>query len=223
MAYFSTQTLNFLKDIKPHNNREWFSENKSLYDEHIDTPTQFFAEDMSIALSKIVNEPLSSKIFRFYRDLRFSKDKTPYNTYIRLAFYPITDKVKKLCDAPNAFYLSLEEDKLMLGTGNMHFNPKQLSVFRQKLKNMDLAQDLDKLCKHYTQKKYTLSEPDLKKLPSGFEQEQPYSEYSKYKGLTIFKSTEINKNNIEDVYNETKEACIDMLAFYKWFSDINSA
>jgi uncharacterized protein (TIGR02453 family) len=223
MAYFSTETLKFLNDIKQHNIREWFAENKSRYDEHIDTPTKFFAEDMSIAISKITGEDIASKIFRFYRDLRFSKDKTPYNTHIRLAFFPITKRVKKLCDAPNAFYFSLEGSKLMLGSGNMHFDPVQLSHFRKKIKNPNLVKNLDTLCQQYINKNYSLSEPDLKKLPTEFQQTDPYSNYSKYKGLTIFKSIDINEQNIESVYDKTKESCLNMLAFYKWFSDINSA
>ena len=203
------------------NNREWFYKNKDQYVNYIETISQLFSEDLTLALEKITNQHMSFKIFRFYRDLRFSVDKTPYNTYIRLAFFPIDNSTKKLCDAPNAFYFSLESNQLMLGTGNMGFNPKQLQKYRKKLMSTSQLNRFANLCGHYQNLNYALNKPHLKKVPQGFQDTQEHIELSKYKGVTIFKSIDINDHNIENVFTITKNHFNEMLSFYQWFYDLN--
>ena len=84
MTLISKSTLQFLKDLKQNNNREWFMDHKSVYEaakiefeQFIDgTMQKIAAFDPSIA-----HHNAKSCVFRIYRDVRFSKDKSPYKTH----------------------------------------------------------------------------------------------------------------------------------------------
>ena len=81
-------TLNFLKDLKENNSREWFQANKERYDE-AQANMLNFADELINALSKLetsVDSSIDPKktLMRIYRDIRFSKDKTPYKTHFAI-------------------------------------------------------------------------------------------------------------------------------------------
>lgn len=81
MDYFTNDYLTFFKDLAANNNKEWFDENRKRYEKVVKKPFQTFIDDLILALSKIDPEiQITSKeaIFRINRDIRFSKDKTPY-------------------------------------------------------------------------------------------------------------------------------------------------
>ena len=85
MAYFTKDVLKFLKDLGKNNNRDWFKTNKNRYVEHIKEPFEAFIQVMIDEMQKLDRNVLitpKDAIFRIYRDTRFSKDKTPYKTYI---------------------------------------------------------------------------------------------------------------------------------------------
>lgn len=82
-AYFSEDYLEFLKDLAANNNRDWFHENKKRYEESVKEPFKVFIEEIINRMHAIDPEVKivpQQAIFRINRDIRFSKDKTPYKT-----------------------------------------------------------------------------------------------------------------------------------------------
>ena len=75
----STSTIKFLKDVTKNNNREWFAKNKPRYQEEHATFKEF-ANNLMEEMNKI-DHIEDVKVFRIYRDTRFSKDKTPYKSH----------------------------------------------------------------------------------------------------------------------------------------------
>lgn len=85
MAYFTPDFLEFFKDLAGNNNREWFQENKKRYEQSVKKPFEVFVTDVIIAVQKedkSVQIQAKDAIFRIYRDVRFSKDKTPYKIQV---------------------------------------------------------------------------------------------------------------------------------------------
>ncbi len=82
---FSRGALTFLRGLKRNNEREWFVERKAEFEERLLTPMRLFVEEMDVRLAsfgaEISGSPKTS-IFRIYRDVRFSKDKSPYKTHM---------------------------------------------------------------------------------------------------------------------------------------------
>ena len=87
---FSTATLTFLRSLKRHNNRTWFEAHRADYEAAVKQPMHALIEEMDVRLARlapeIIGEPRRS-MFRIYRDIRFSADKSPYKTHASCWFY----------------------------------------------------------------------------------------------------------------------------------------
>jgi uncharacterized protein (TIGR02453 family) len=81
---FSRGALTFLRQLKRNNRREWFQEHREAYDNELLAPLRLLVEEMDVRFARfapeIAGDPKRS-IFRIYRDVRFSKDKSPYKTH----------------------------------------------------------------------------------------------------------------------------------------------
>ena len=92
MRYFDAQTLAFLRDLKKHNDRAWFAENKDRYEGSVKEPFLQFISDVGPELRKVSTQlvadprPVGGSMFRIYRDVRFSRDKSPYKTHVGAHF-----------------------------------------------------------------------------------------------------------------------------------------
>jgi uncharacterized protein (TIGR02453 family) len=82
---FSPKALTFLRQLKRHNDREWFTANRTTYDDELLAPLRLLVEELDVRCAslspEIVGNPKRS-IFRIHRDVRFSKDKSPYKTHV---------------------------------------------------------------------------------------------------------------------------------------------
>jgi uncharacterized protein (TIGR02453 family) len=80
-TYFSPDYLKFYKELAANNNKEWFDENRGRYHKSVKEPFEQFVNDLIVAVQKKdkdINVGAKDCIFRINRDVRFSKDKTPY-------------------------------------------------------------------------------------------------------------------------------------------------
>jgi len=125
---FPPGAATFLEELRKHNEKPWFEAHRSQYEEDLIEPARAFAEAMAARLDGLVaadGRPMRGSLFRIYRDVRFSKDKTPYKTHLGIAFVP-EGRPK---ESPG-FYFQLEPAQLFLGAG-MHAFPKEvLAAFR---------------------------------------------------------------------------------------------
>ena len=81
MKYFSSDYLEFFKELAPNNNKDWFDKNRKRYIDSVKEPFKKFVTDLIQEISKVDDEvqiEAKDAIFRINRDIRFSKDKTPY-------------------------------------------------------------------------------------------------------------------------------------------------
>jgi uncharacterized protein (TIGR02453 family) len=87
---FSPATLRFLRGLAAHNNKPWFEAHRDEYESAVKGPMQALIEEMDVRLARfapeIVGDPKRS-MFRIYRDIRFSADKSPYKTHASCWFY----------------------------------------------------------------------------------------------------------------------------------------
>ena len=123
---FSPALFAFLRDLKDNNTREWFAENKARYQEDVQEPAIEFIADFEPFLRRISKEfradakPVGGSLFRIHRDIRFSKDKTPYKTHVGIHFrHRSTGDVH----APG-FYLHLEPKATFAAVGIWHPDPR---------------------------------------------------------------------------------------------------
>lgn len=116
MKYFDKDFLQFFKDLAANNNRDWFLENKKRYDSSVKKPMESFVIDLIKEVrkhDKSINIKPSDAIFRINRDIRFSKDKTPYKLNSSAA---IGDGGRKSIGA-SGVYVELGPEKLGIAGG----------------------------------------------------------------------------------------------------------
>lgn len=128
------EILTFLKNLKKNNNRDWFKDQKKHYDTNVKEPFTEFVTQLISKVSKfdpLIDMPAKKAIFRIYRDVRFSKDKSPYKTHLSAAFAPNGRK------NPNdpGYYFHLEADRIMLGGGSYFMDKKGLQTLREFIDN----------------------------------------------------------------------------------------
>lgn len=116
MSYFGKPFIKFFKDLSQNNTGEWFNENRKIYEKEVKQPFAAFVGDMIERIQK--HEPAvkikpADAITRINKDIRFSKDKTPYNTYVGAIISPFGKKSKEY----PGLYIQLGGDKIMLFGG----------------------------------------------------------------------------------------------------------
>ncbi|NOR51878.1 MAG: TIGR02453 family protein [Gammaproteobacteria bacterium] len=129
---FPKDCIPFLKDLRAHNERDWFNENKGRYESTVREPALKFIEEMGPKLMKVsphfraIPKKVGGSLMRVYRDIRFSKDKTPFKTNIGIQF---RHELGKDVHAPG-FYLHIEPGDCFLGVGLWRPDSKQLIKIR---------------------------------------------------------------------------------------------
>ena len=160
----------FLSELKKNNNRDWFQDNKERYENDVKDPLltfiAVFAERAPEISSSIMVIPRVSggSLFRIYRDMRFSKDKTPYKTGAGLHF---RHKRGKDVHAPG-YYLHLEPGEVFAGCGIWKPNTETVTKIRTKIANHP-EQWLNIIQDKKFKKTFTLGGDSLIRPPKGFD------------------------------------------------------
>lgn len=125
------EVLSFLKELSENNHRAWFEEHKATY-LRVKNKTEELAASLINALGKVDPDiaPLTVKdcTYRIYKDVRFSKDKTPYKTHIGIYFVRGGKKSKYA-----GYYLHMEPDNCFLSGGVYMPMPEDLKKIRQEI------------------------------------------------------------------------------------------
>ncbi len=177
---FTEDTLVFLDSLAKNNTREWFHAHKKEYESSLKVPAAIFCEKFAGSLQGLYGISVRHKIFRINRDLRFSKDKTPYNTRLRAAFAP----EESLSLAPSWFF-NLEPDKLTIGLGVIAFSKADLITYRERVAGAE-GEKLQKILNRANSQGLRLSPPDLKRVPAPFEKDHQRAVLLCHKSLCLW-------------------------------------
>lgn len=177
---FSPETLGFLSDLKANNTKEWFAANKTAYQSHLKEPGKRFADAMVLALRDLTGCSHASKIFRIHRDLRFSKDKTPYNAYLHIAFIPSGQE-----SPPPMWFFGLSPEKLSLGCGVFQYDKDALPLFRSAMAGPK-GKELSQLTADLREAGIRVGAPELKRVPAGFDKAHPHEAALRRKGFAAW-------------------------------------
>ncbi|HEY0297983.1 MAG TPA: DUF2461 domain-containing protein [Arachidicoccus sp.] len=178
------QTLQFLGDLKQHNDRDWFHANKKQYDAAKENFHEFVGalikETAKFEPSVAELEPKDC-VFRINRDIRFAKDKSPYKTNFGALLSGKTAISKAV------YYIHLEPGKSFLAGGVHLPDAKVLKAIRQEL--VYNPEDFLNIIQNKDFKKYfVLDNEKLTRVPLGFDKEHPLAEYLKHKEMIALHS-----------------------------------
>jgi len=183
---FPLGTRDFFKGLSENNTRQWFEENKPFYTDRILPAAQSFVQDLGERLQEIAPGIIadtrlngSGSIFRIYRDVRFSRDKTPYKTYMGIFWWQGSHKKME----SSGFYFHLEHDRLFLYTGLNFFTRQALSAYREYLQNEEHSDALADALKKVKKRGYKVGGERYKRFPRDYDKEMKNADLMLYKGL----------------------------------------
>ncbi|MBU8884042.1 DUF2461 domain-containing protein [Kaistella sp. DKR-2] len=176
-------TLNFLRNLTKNNNREWFAEHKEKYisaQENVISFVENLIENIGEFDGEILKTDAKKSVFRIYRDVRFSQDKSPYKTNFGAGLG--MGKGNKI----SGYYLHIEPGKSFLAGGVYQPEPSVLKEIRKEISmnGKDFLKILEQ--KEFRHNFRGLSvEGKLKRVPTGFDKEDPMAEYLKLKNFIV--------------------------------------
>lgn len=175
------EALTFFAELERNNSKDWFNPRKAHYKAAIADPAAFFADLMAEDIARITGQPHAPKVFRIYRDVRFSKDKTPLNTHLHVMWQP----VDKDALAPSWFW-GLSRDYFVLGMGVMGLQGDALTRYRAFVDRW--GGPLTDALVAAEQAGASLSDrgPEpLKRVPKPYDADHPQAELLKRKALAL--------------------------------------
>lgn len=184
MQTISPSTLQFLSDLKDNNNKEWFTANKARY-ESAKKEFEQFVDDLIARIASfdpaVAHFKAKDCVFRIYRDVRFSADKSPYKIHFGAHVTPAVKKSEIHSRA--GYYIHLEPGASMLAGGAYLPESPWLKAIRQEI-SYNLG-EFEAILNEADFKKYfgALEGEKLKKVPADYPADHPGIEWIKHKSF----------------------------------------
>lgn len=210
------ETLDFLKTLSKNNNREWFAKNKHKYEAARENMVEF-ADALLSEMNKhdnIETESGKKSLYRIYRDVRFSKDKTPYSEYWGGGYRRATKKLR------GGYYFHIEKGRSSVIGGFWGPNTDDLARIRQ---DIDLNSDeWRKVLNDRSFKQFfgELRGEQVKSAPRGYDKSHEAIDLLRYKQFLIKHSFTDAEVLSKDFVKKVNEAFRKMRPFFDHMSEI---
>ncbi len=224
---FPPEGFRFFRELAVNNNREWFAEHKQEYIDYLQTPAVSLVVELGERLKSEfpgigydLRTNGAGSIMRIYRDIRFSKDKTPYKTHIGINFW---EGPQKKGSPGFHFFMDTEGAAFY---GGYHVFPKEyLAAYRESVASDASGEDLRKAFDKMVENKgFEFGGEQLKKVPPGYDKESPRGDLLRYKGLWV-KSSKLNPKTLgSPALIDTCAANAHIMGpVHRWFVDVNKS
>ena len=170
----------FYAALSDNNNKEWWAQNRVTYDDTLKPAALALLDDLAPKLAHITDTPVTPKLFRPHRDVRFSKDKTPYKTHLHM-MWTLDVPARQ---AP-VFFFGIGVDYVSAGTGIMVFDKPVLEDWR-KFVDLDTTR-VNQIIGAVEAQGFALRDPALKRVPSAYPADHPAARLLRMKGCVASK------------------------------------
>jgi uncharacterized protein (TIGR02453 family) len=205
-------TINFLRELKLNNNRDWFNKNKQRFNS-IQSEVKEFANEVNESLKKS-DDIEKLKIFRIYRDLRFSKDKTPYKKNIGMAFHRAKPELR------GGYYLEISADESFIAVGFWNPNKEDLLRIRKEIE-VD-GHEFKSVINHNKIKDVwgEIKGQEVKTSPKGFNADHRHVDLIKKKQFIFIKKLKDEEILDENFRKNLVNYFISIRPFFDYMSEI---
>ncbi|SFN29342.1 TIGR02453 family protein [Paenimyroides ummariense] len=203
--------LDFINKLQKNNNREWFVENKKSFEDAKETVSSLFNHVYNEL--KPVDHLESLKIYRIYRDVRFSTDKTPYKNHFSMYIGRLQPEFR------GGYYLHIEPENSFIGIG--FFDPNKEDLLRIR-KEIELDDELESILNSKDIKTTfgTLEGDEVKTAPKGFDKtHERIALLKKKQFLLIHKFTDKEVLSL-DFYKEAANVFKKSRPFVDYMTDV---
>ncbi len=222
MQFFKCETIEFLTNLRANNTKEWFLAHRSEYEELVLNPSKIFVEEMGEELMALVPNiraipKVNHSLFRIYRDIRLSKDKTPMKSRIGIVFW--RGSGKRLQSA--SFYIHFSPDELLVASGIRGFSKDSLEGYRDYIKDEKHAKELEDIITKLSAKEFSFPKQKYKRYPRGFDKDYPYAHLSLYASMYAYKSFKPDAICRDDLNKFLFEIWEDALPLFEWIYEMS--
>lgn len=178
----------FLNALADNNSKDWFTANKPTYEDRLKSPALALLDTLAASLERQTGQVPSTKLFRPHRDVRFSKDKTPYHLHLHMLW----------STPPTGFFFGIGRDYLSVGGGIMGFDKAQLTHWRAALDSLNGTRIAAAIADLQSQGA-RLDDAELKRVPAPFDKHHPQAALLKRKSCTVwfdFEESDIAKGGL---------------------------
>ncbi|WP_343691115.1 DUF2461 domain-containing protein [Chitinophaga sp.] len=206
----------FLQKLRQHNNREWFNEHKTTYQQELQHIEQFAEALLAKMNTHDLIETSSGKksLYRIYRDTRFSQDKTPYKTHWSGSFKRATQQRR------GGYYFHIEQGNSFVAGGFFGPVPADLKLIRD-----DIAFDpapLQKILKNKTFIAYfgSLQGEQVKTTPKGYPADHEAIELLRFKQYLLIRKFTDEEVMAPYFLEEANKTYIAMRPFFDYMTEV---
>lgn len=212
-GHFGPGFFAFLRDLKRHNDRTWFADNRERYESDVEAPMLQFIGDFAPHLRRISRAYVADRrrmggsMFRIYRDTRFSEDKSPLKTWMAARF---PHEARKTVENVPAFYIHLDPKECYGGGGVYHIDTPSLTRIRQHI--VEAPRDWASVLKSGVE----IEGDTLKRPPKGFDPKHKYIDDLKRKQfytLAEFTPADAVKDDFLDRFVDACERAAPLIEF----------
>jgi uncharacterized protein (TIGR02453 family) len=213
------ESLQFLDDLKANNNRDWFQDNKKRY--------EIFKKDYHQLVSDFLDamKPLDPSLellqvkdctFRINRDIRFSKDKSPYKAHLGVWLSSGAKGANR-----SGYYVHIEKGASFIAGGFYSPDSEELKKVRKEI--AFFYDDLEEILKEKNFKKefgsLDINENNsLKSMPRGYEKDHPAIEFLKLKSFTVSQKYDISEVTKKDFVAKMSQKLITLKPFNEFIN-----
>jgi uncharacterized protein (TIGR02453 family) len=210
--------LNFLNDLSKHNNKPWFDQNRAVYENARELFEQFINVIIDEFRAPDDLQDLSAKdcISRIYRDIRFSKDKTPYKTNMWATVAPGGKKATRM-----GYHIALQpQGRSLLAGGMWEPSSEHLVKFRQAI--AEDASEFKKLtrAKSFIDNFSKVEGEKLKTAPQGYDRTHPEIELLQFKQIVVVHYYSDDQVLANDFPEQVISGCRAMRPFLDYLNSI---
>jgi uncharacterized protein (TIGR02453 family) len=223
---FPKDGLSFLIGLAKNNDREWFNERKEIFHSQVQKPTQDFVFDLGQRLQSVLPRLVydtrldgRGSIMRIYRDIRFSKDKSPYKTYLGITFWQGQSKK----DSISGFFIRIEPNGVEVYAGKHMFEKTSLAAYRRAILDEEIGKELVKIVDSISNiNGYEIGGLHYKRVPLGYDKDFERSDLLRHNGLWV-KAPWIEPEVLKspELVDVCFEHCVQMTPIHQWLLKVS--
>jgi len=219
---FPKETFSFLAGLAKHNHKTWFDAHRTEYEQYVIEPAKAFVVALGASLRKkmpgIQAEPkVNGSIGRINRDIRFSKDKRPYNSHLHFRFW----EGAKFKEGGSGFAIWMSAEEVFFGAGIYEFPKPVLLAYREAVGDERMGKALVEAVKSTEKRGNKLSGSHYKRVPAGFAPDHPRAAFLLHRGLTAGQSVLLPKSTHSAAFVGFCAKKLESLApLHQWLTNV---
>ena len=202
---FPDEGLVFYEGLEADNTKTYWTRHKAVYEAHVKAPLLAMLEELAPEFGP-------AKVFRPYRDVRFSNDKTPYKTHQGAVIHPD--------GACGAWYVQLSADGLRVAGGSWRLESDQVGRYRRAVADEVQGPRLEKEVQRLASAGWSIEGERLTRVPAGYDPDAPRMDLLKHKALHASRGWEPDEwLHTRRAVDEVRAAWRDLTTLNEWLAD----